>query len=516
MDVRFHRFGELPGPRQVDVVVVGGGLTGATVALLLKRQGHRVAVVEAGRVGGGETARSTAHVTAVLDGRLATLLTRFGREDATLAVRAHGQAIDWIEETVRQLNIDCDFARVPGYLFSPVGDGAGAHVVDREAEAAASLGLDAESIDALPLPLAAGRVLRFPNQAQLHPLAYLHGLFAALVKGPGCDVYDDTRVVAIDDGEPCRVKTDRGTLTCKAVVVAAHVPLNRVLLHAKLEPMRSYVIARPAELPPTLGLFWDTASPYHYWRTARVGDETLLLLGGADHDVGEGPERAGGFAALERHANEQLGVGPPRYRWSGQIVEPVDGLPFIGRNSLQTRVFVATGYSGNGITGATVAALLIAAAIEGVHHPAADLFAATRVTPVASLRGFVRQNARAAKHLLLDRRRAPSAEELDELHPGEGKVVRQNGEPLAVWKRPTGHLHAVSAVCTHLGCTVAWNGAERTWDCPCHGSRFAADGAVLNGPAVAPLPPRELETPGKASLVEALLPGRTEVNTFVE
>jgi glycine/D-amino acid oxidase-like deaminating enzyme/nitrite reductase/ring-hydroxylating ferredoxin subunit len=505
MDIRFPRFGSLTGDRHFDVVVVGAGITGMSTALMLKRQGRSVAVVEAASVGSGETSRTTAHLTCVLDGRLSTLIKRFGKEDAARAVKAHSAAIDWIEKTVHEAAIDCRFARVPGHLFSEAGDKAGGEVIAKEADAAAKIGLAVEPCRDLRLPISVGAALRFPNQAQLHPLAYLRGLANAFLKGEGGAIYDDTRVLSVDDGEPCRVQTERGTIICSAVVLATHVPLNRIMLHAKLEPMRSYVIARTSELPDDAGLFWDTADPYHYWRTARLGDETLLLVGGRDHGVGE-PQQEDNFAALEQHARERLGEAEVRYRWSGQIMEPVDGLPFIGHNAFCTRVFVATGYSGNGMTGATAAGLIMCGEIEGAKHPLAQVFSATRGTPVASVKGFVRQNALAAKNVLFDRRRMGKPENVDDLAPNDGRVVRVDGQPVAVFKKPDGRLEIVSAVCTHLGCVVNFNGTEKTWDCPCHGSRFATDGTVLHGPAVEALAPHDLDTHDKeGALVETIL-----------
>lgn len=504
MDIKLQRFGALEGAREVDLVVVGGGVTGATMALMLKRRGHKVALVEADHVGAGETGRSTAHLTSVLDCRFATLLSRFGRTGATMAVNSHAAAIDWIEQTVQELAIDCGFARVSGHLYAEKGDRHGAEIIAKEVEAAGTLGVSAVLRDSMPLPLPVEKVLAFPHQAQLDPMAYLRGLYRALAEpGAGvCEIYDATRVTAVEDGEPCQVHTEHGTIFCRAVAIAAHVPVvNRVLLHTKLEPMRTYVIARPIAAAANLGLFWDTASPYHYWRAARVADETLLLLGGADHDVGEPRRAREGFQALEQYADDRLGHMPVRYRWSGQVIEPVDGLAFIGRNALSNRVFVATGFSGNGITGGTLAAQIFAGEVEGNRHPAAEVFVATRLHPVASMRGFVRHNARAAKHLLFDRRHVSSIDEVACLAPNTGRVLNVDGEALAVYRESTGKLRAVSAVCTHLGCLVAWNGTERSWDCPCHGSRFAPDGTVVHGPAVEALPERDLEGTGNAGEV---------------
>jgi glycine/D-amino acid oxidase-like deaminating enzyme/nitrite reductase/ring-hydroxylating ferredoxin subunit len=494
MDAGPGRFAVLPGDWRADVAVVGAGITGITTAYLLKRRGKNVVLVDANFPGSGESARAAAHLTHVLDARLSTLAARLGREVATVAVHAHSAAIDWIEAAARNLGIECGFARVPGFLFCQEGDREGARTLEEEAEAAALLGLDASMVRETPLPFAVGRALRFEAQAQFHPLQYLTGLLRA-VDSDGSRVFERTRVETVQEGEPCKVKTDRGTIICDDVVIAAHVPFtNRLLLHTKLAPHRSYAVAMPTTLPEVLGLFWDTATPYHYWRTARVGDQVLLMVGGADHHVGEDPGPDATFGALERHVAEQLGPQRILFRWSGQIIEPADGLPYIGRNSLSTRVFVATGFSGNGLTGGTIAAMILTDDLQGTPHPWSDVFAATRVRPVASARAIMRQNASAARHLVLDRWKTLPAGTLAEIRPGEGCVVETEVGPLAVYRHPTGQLSALSPICTHLSCLVAWNTTEKTWDCPCHGSRYAPNGEVLNGPAVHPLPRRGLVT----------------------
>lgn len=495
------QFPVMPGDLRVDVVIVGAGMTGITTALMLKRRGRRVAVIDAVGVGAGETARTSAHLAWALDARIATLRARFGREATAVAVRAHSAAIDWMERAAADLRIDCDFLRLPGFLYCEPQDEAGLEVLADEAAAAAELDLGVSWQDRLPLPFPVGRALLFPRQAQFHPLRYLHGL-AATIPGDGSAIYGGTRVLAVDDGEPCRVTTDRGTVTCDAVVVAAHVPIsNRVFMHSKLEPMRTYVVAVPSSVPHGAGLFWDTADPYHYWRTVESEGQNLLLVGGADHKVGEGRDTEDAFRDLEGYVNARLGApgGAERAptihaRWSGQIIEPVDGLAYVGRNSLSTRVFVATGYSGNGLTGATAAAMMLADEVNGTPHPWSDVFAATRITPAASARAFVRHNAAAAKHLVADRFKTTSARELADLPAGAGRVVQLGGEKLAVYRDPVGALRALSAVCTHLGCLVAWNNVEQSWDCPCHGSRFTPEGEVVNGPAVSALERRDLAT----------------------
>jgi glycine/D-amino acid oxidase-like deaminating enzyme/nitrite reductase/ring-hydroxylating ferredoxin subunit len=491
MDAMVEGFGPLPGDARADVVVIGAGITGLTAALLLKQRGRQVLLLDAGSPGSGETARSSAHLTVVPDARFATLGARFGRTKATAALQGYAKAIDWIEEVVHVLGIACDFARVPGHLYCDQGE-AGERELEREADSANELGIAGRLVPAIPLPFPVRRALRFERQAQLHPLRYLAGLVAA-VSGDGCTVHGDTRVIDVEDGEPCRVRTERGTITCRAVIVAAHVPFtNRVLLHTKLSPHRSYVVAAETELREDVGLCWDLARPYHYWRTAHVDGRPLVLLGGGDHRVGEHDDAEASFHALERHMAERLGRRPLRFRWSGQIIEPADGLPYVGRNALSTRIFVATGYSGNGLAGGTLGGMILADEVTGVSDPWAEVLAATRVHAVASASAVVREGAAAAKHMIVDRLRMLPGLAVRDIARGEGQIVQLGGRPLAVYRHPLGNLVAVSAVCTHLGGLVAWNGAERTWDCPCHGSRFGTDGCVLNGPAVAPLERRDL------------------------
>ena len=491
------RFAPMAGDLAVDVVVIGAGITGVTTALMLKRRGRQVALLDAGSVGAGETSRTSAHLAWALDARIATLRSRFGREPTAVAVRAHAAAIDWIERATAELAIDCDFLRVPGFLYCEPGDEAGLQALEDEHSAARELGLSAEWVSQLPLPFPVQRALLFPNQAQFHPLRYLFGL-AAAIPGGGCNIYGGTRMQEVVEGEPCKVITDRGTITCDAVVVAAHVPItNRVFMHTKLEPMRTYVVTVPSPVEHGAGLFWDTADPYHYWRTVRAEGETLMLVGGADHKVGEADDTEAAFRQLESYLQQRLPgnrSAAPHHRWSGQIIEPVDGLAYVGRNSLSTKVFVATGYSGNGLTGATAASMILADEVNGTPHPWSDVFAATRITPVASAKAFVRHNSSAAKHLVADRFKLTSPRELADLPAGGGRVVELAGEKLAVYRDPVGALRALSAVCTHLGCLVAWNNAEQSWDCPCHGSRYSPEGEVMNGPAVRPLERRDLAT----------------------
>jgi glycine/D-amino acid oxidase-like deaminating enzyme/nitrite reductase/ring-hydroxylating ferredoxin subunit len=487
-----HRYPRLEGDFEADVAIVGAGVTGVTAAVLLKRAGLRVALIESRRVGKGETARTTAHLTEELDTRYATLIARFGPEGARLAALGQQAAIKRIAGFVSELDIDCGFAWVPGFLYAE--DDAGADGLEEEAEAARSVGLAVEVVDRVPLPFPVRRALRFERQAEIHPRSYLLAL-AALVPGAGSAVFEETHVVDIDEGPMCRVITGSGVISAHRVIVAAHVPIsNRIFLHAKLAAYRTYVIGVPTTLPPELGLYWDTAQPYHYLRTHRVGPQTFLMVGGEDHKVGEESDTTAPFARLEQFLLDHFGIepAPTDYRWSGQIIEPADGLPYIGRNSASRHVYVATGYSGNGMTGGTLAAIMLADELRGVKSPWRQLLDATRWKPLASARAVVSENKDFPRHLVADRIGIPGAEALASLPRGEGKVVSIDGERYAVYRNAEGHLSARSPVCTHLGCLVHWNSTETSWDCPCHGSRFDPSGRVLNGPAVEALPPRQL------------------------
>jgi glycine/D-amino acid oxidase-like deaminating enzyme/nitrite reductase/ring-hydroxylating ferredoxin subunit len=487
----------LDGNVTADVVVVGGGITGVTAALLLARAGSRVAVVEARRIGKGETGRTTAHLTEALDTRYHVLISRFGRAGARLAAAAQREAIDRIAALCDELAIACDFRRLPGYLYAEQREQLAE--LHAEAEAARSLGLAATLEPGVPLPFPAAGSLRWENQATLHPRIYLQALADAFV-GAGGRIFEETQVVEIDEGEPCRVITDRGTVLARAVIVAAHVPIsNRFLLHSKLAAYRTYALG--VELPDgagegATGLFWDMEEPYHYLRAQRVNGRRYLVVGGEDHKVGEREDTEAGFFHLEewvrRHFRRE--VAATDYRWSGQIVHSLDGLPYVGHNSLSSRVFVATGYGGNGVTQGTLAAMVLTDLARGLPSRYRELLDATRIKPLASVKSFITENVDYPKHLIGDRLPHPGVEALAGIAPGEGQVLSIGRERLAVYRNNNGALSALSPVCTHLGCLVHWNTSEKSWDCPCHGSRYDPHGRVLNGPAVAalvamPLPP---------------------------
>jgi len=485
-----RRFGPLAGDRETDVAIVGGGISGLTAAVLLARGGQRVTIIERDHIGSGETGNTTSHLTEAIDARYQTLIKDFGERNARLVASSQRAAIDRIEAFTQETRVDCGFSRVPGFLYTERRNDL--EWLANELDAARRAGCPVRWEDHVPLPFTTFGAVRWENQAQLHATAYLEALLQAAAE-QGVRIYDNTRVLGVHDGEPCDIETDHATIRAADVFVAANVPVNnRVLLHTKIAAYRSYVIATElaAGQPMSLGgLYWDTDDPYHYTRTQEIGGRTYLIVGGEDHRTGEATDTDGCYERLLAYANQRFGIEQATYRWSGQIIEPVDGLPFIGRNAVSKHVYVATGYAGNGITCGTLAGMIVSDAILGHENPYAQLYDATRVKPIASAYDYVAENVPFPAHLLKDRLTSFNADDraVESLRPGEGAIFAMDEGKLAVCRDRNGTLHSCSAVCTHLGCDVAWNHAEQTWDCPCHGSRFSPEGKVINGPAVTDL-----------------------------
>ena len=467
-----------------DVCVIGAGICGITTAYLLARQGKRVIVLEDGAVGGGETGRTTAHLASALDDRYHVLERLHGVEGARLAAASHTAAIDRIELIVREEGIACDFERLDGYLFMPPGESP--DLLAAELEAARRAGLvGVERVPRAPLPsFDTGPCLRFPAQGQFHPLSYLQALVGAIERMGG-SVFGQTHVMEVDPGPPARVSTDAGhTVTSGFVVCATNTPvIDWLVIHSKQAAYRTFVIgARVPAGSVAKALYWDTTDPYHYVRLH--GD--VLIVGGEDHKTGQADDGADRFARLEAWARERFPIGAVELRWSGQVMEPVDGLAYIGRNpGNKGHVFVATGDSGQGMTHGTIAGMLICDLILGRPNEWERLYDPSRKS-LRSATEYVRENVNVARQYVDYVTPGEVGSESD-IQPGEGAVIRHGLKKLAVYRDETGAVHRRSAVCPHLGCVVHWNSLERTWDCPCHGSRFGIDGAVLNGPAIAGL-----------------------------
>jgi glycine/D-amino acid oxidase-like deaminating enzyme/nitrite reductase/ring-hydroxylating ferredoxin subunit len=470
----------------VDVAVVGAGICGLTTAYLLARAGRRVAVIDDGPIAGGMTQMTTAHITNMMDDRYFEVEKVHGREGARLAADSHTAAIERIEMICKQEEIDCDFTRVDGYLFLAPGDSR--ETLEKELEAAHRAGLRAvELLERTPFPtFDTGPCLRFPKNAQFHPLKYLDGVARAIVHEGG-QIFCNSHADRIEGGVPCVVHVGKHVVTADAVVVATNVPVNdRVAIHTKQAPYMTYVIAArlPAGSVPQV-LSWDTGDPYHYIRTY----EDLLLVGGEDHKTGQADDTAERFARLEAWARERFpAMGPVEFHWGGQIMETQDYLAFIGRNPMDhENIYVVTGDSGMGITHGTIAGMLISDLILGRPNPWEKLYEPSRVR-LGAAADFARENANVALQYT-EWVTGGDVSSVDEIQPGSGAIVRRGLEKLAVYRDEKGAVHERHAACPHLGCVVQWNRAETTWDCPCHGSRFDPYGKVINGPANRDLAP---------------------------
>ena len=464
----------------VDVCIVGAGISGLTTAYVLARAGKRVAVLDDGPVAGGMTQMTTAHITNQLDDRYFELEKLHGREGARLAADSHTAAIDRIETIVRQEGIDCDFARVDGYLFLAEGDTR--ETLEHELEAAHRAGLRAvELLERAPFrSFDTGPCLRFPAQAQFHPLKYLSALAEAIHR-EGSRIFTDTHADQIEGGVPALVHAGKHVVTADAVVVATNVPVNdRVAIHTKQAPYMTYVVAArvpPGSVPTVLS--WDTGDPYHYLRLY----DDLLIVGGEDHKTGQASDTPERYAQLEAWARARFPeMGQVELAWGGQVMETQDFLAFIGRNPMDhENVYVATGDSGMGITHGTIAGMLLSDLILGRTNPWEALYDPSRVT-LRAAGDFARENSNVALQYT-DWLTGGDVASADDVRPGSGAIVRRGLEKIAVYRDEQGQVHQCLAKCPHLGCLVHWNPAETTWDCPCHGSRFDRYGKVISGPA---------------------------------
>lgn len=482
----------LEGEERVDVAIVGAGITGLTAARLLVGQGKTVAILEQDRVGSGTTGGTTAHVTQVPDRRYRELVSKFGRDGVRQVVESTRLAMERIASFVQEDAISCDFARIPAYLYTEDEDEVSR--LQEEVEAARDVGMPAVFVRDVPLPFKTAGAVVFDNQARFHPRSYLGGLTARVVERGG-RIYEQSRVLKVEgDGDgPFRVRTEGGTLTAETVLFATHTPAGFSLLHAELEPLRSYVMAVKlrGQEPPD-GLFFDTADPYNYTRLQPEEQGNLLIVGGKDHKTGHGdPDES--YRELEEYIRQRWSVESIESRWSAQFYEPPDGLPLIGTALTSSRIFVATGYSGTGMIFGTVGGMILADSALGREHDWAHIYRTSRVKPLAGGPRIAKLNLEVAADFVKDRLTLPKIEDVSEVPVGEGQVVHLSGERVAIYREESGKVHAVSPVCTHAFCIVHWNGAEKSWDCPCHGGRYSPDGQVLEGPPVKGLEPVKIE-----------------------
>lgn len=481
-------FPKLSKDATCDVCVVGGGIAGLTTAYLLNKSGKSVVLLEDGEIASGESGRTTAHLMWAVDDRFFKLIDTFGKDAAALIADSHHSAIDLIESIVRREHIDCDFERLDGYLV--LGEGQKRELLDKEWHAVQSLNLaGVEVVDNVPLKtFYSGPCIRFPSQGQFHPYRYFMRL-AEILEERGVGVFANTHAASFkeDPDQVITTTSDGCTVTSKHLVLATNVPVNdRVSMFTKLEPYRSYVIAGivPKGSVPR-ALYWDTLDPYHYARLADYVDPKyeLLIVGGEDHKSGQAHDYDARYQRLvewtqRRFPQMEKVVGT----WSGHIIETMDDLAFIGRNPGSTpNVYIITGDSGMGMTHGTMGGMIVTDLINGKPNKWAKLYDPSRVT-IQEAGEWIKHNLSVAAQMK-DWITGSEVADIEDLKPGSGAIMRKGLSKLAVFRDQDGSFHQFSAVCPHLRCIVHWNESEKSFDCPCHGSRFDQYGRVVNGPA---------------------------------
>jgi glycine/D-amino acid oxidase-like deaminating enzyme/nitrite reductase/ring-hydroxylating ferredoxin subunit len=486
-----HEYPQLTKDLTVDVCIVGAGIAGLTTAYLLAKEGKSVAVLDDGPVGGGESERTTAHIANALDDRYFVLEKHHGKDGAALAAESHTAAIATIERIVKEQKIDCDFLRIDGYLFlAPHDDGK---TLDDELAALHRAGLrETELLPKAPLDaFDTGPCIRFPNQAQFHIVRYLRGL-AEAVTGEGGKIFTESHVSQVQGGKDAAAQTENGRVVrCASLVVATNAPINdNSLIYGRQAAYRTFVLActvPKGSVPPML--LWDTQDPYHYIRTHSEQDDKhdLLIVGGEDHKTGQEDDAGLRFARLEKWTRKRFPMAEEvAYRWSGQVMEPSDGLAFIGRMPRgEDNVYIITGDSGNGMTHGTIGGMLVTDLVLGRKNPWEALYNPSR-SPLKGALDSLKENTNVASQLT-DWVTGGEIEGSRDVEPGTGRILRKGAAKYAVYRDPEGKIHTMSAVCPHRGCIVNWNSYEKSWDCPCHGSRYDACGGVLNGPSLSDL-----------------------------
>lgn len=484
-DTANHKVHYLPLEENItaDVAIIGGGITGLTAALHLKNAGRRVVVLEGNDIGAGTTGFTTAQLDMTTDQELKQLIDRFGEQVAAEVVKGSRDAIDEIEARCNQFG-DCDFVRVPSYDYTEIGPRP--QWMQEQYDAGCRLSLPVTLTDIVPLPFHCTHAVRTEQQGRFHAMRYLRHL-AAQVHGQGSYVFEHTRARPPEEGEP--VVTSGGEVRAQNVFVATHSAFLKISQwDLRVAPYQSYVLGVRVEDDIPDALFWDDAEPYHYIRWASSDDPHLLLVGGADHKTGQGNNEEDHFRQLEQYVSERFKVRSIDFRWSAEFFEPVDGLPYVGRVPGWEHVFVATGFSGTGMTLGPVAGKLVADLILERPNPLAEALNPGRLDLMASAGSFLSENLNAAYHFVADRFAGEQINSLDEIEAGQGKLVTFQRKQLAVYRDALGVIHTMSPTCTHAGCVVQWNDAESTWDCPCHGGRYTPEGKCFYGP-----PPSDLK-----------------------
>ncbi|HKY63255.1 MAG TPA: FAD-dependent oxidoreductase [bacterium] len=481
----------------VDVAIVGAGITGITAALQLIKAGKKVAILEALQVGGGTTGDSTGNLYVAIQPYYHKIQSKLGDRIARAVASSRRFSIDYIESLAREKGIDCSFHRRPWYLYST--DEKNDSIVENEVKTLREIGESIDWVDAFPLPFKVSKAAKMENQARFNPLKYI-AILAEDLANQGCLLFENTRFLASEEQDGgCLASCEGGKVRAGHLILATHIPKGVHILQTLAVPYRSYAVAARLQgpLPPNAN-FWDTAEPHHATssQSSGSGDPDLLVVADSHHKTGQAPanDHRRMFQQIEEYLRRNYEVASIEYRWSAQHYQSADGVPYIGRaGEGAEHTYVATGYFADGLVYGTVAGILLSDLILGNKNPWAEVYDSTRFTPLASSEKFIKENANTLLQYLKDLPRNVDAKHFSDIAPGEGKTLELEGEKVAAYRDEGRQLHVVSAVCTHLQCIVKWNDAERTWDCPCHGSRFSYDGRVLEGPAIRDLEERRIQ-----------------------
>jgi glycine/D-amino acid oxidase-like deaminating enzyme/nitrite reductase/ring-hydroxylating ferredoxin subunit len=472
----------LDSNRTYDALIVGGGITGIATALQLQKSGGSCVVAEAHNLCFGTTGGTTAHLNNFFDTTYDQVQSNFGEDGAQLLAAAASRSVELFKSNIEQYRIDCGYEGKDGYVYAQ--DKKQTEQLEKMYDASKKLGLDLNYTDRIPVPMEFEKAIVYHEQAQLHPSRYVYALATAFEEAGGV-ILENCPVEGFKGDAVLEIETTAGIIKAKNLIWATHIPPGINLLHFRCAPYRSYAMAVTLknEAYPD-GLAYDMYDPYHYYRTQDVDGKKYLIAGGEDHKTAHEENTGACFQKLEAHIREHFEVEEVAFKWSSQYFEPADGLAYIGHlPGNPDNVFVATGYGGNGITYSHIAAITLTDLVTTGQSEYAKLFSPDRLKPVAGFANFVKENADVVKEFIGKRLSKEKLESLVELAPGEAKVVKYEGKTIALYKDDNGQLHAVNPTCTHAKCTVAWNTAEKSWDCPCHGARYDEDGAVLTGPA---------------------------------
>ena len=476
-----------------DVLIVGGGITGITTALQLQRSGLQCIVAEAHNLCFGTTGGTTAHLNSFFDTSYDIIEKKFSADAAGLVAKAANQALELYQSNLEECNVDCGYEQKDGYLYSQ--DEKQTEELKAIFEGSKRVGIDVAYTDRIPVPIEFQKAIVYHDQANVHPSRYVYALAKAF-EDLGGIVLQNCMVKDFKGGVQLQVETSQGTIQTRYLIWATHIPPGVNLLHFRCAPYRSYAIAVTLNNDAyPAGLAYDMYDPYHYYRAQIIDGKKYLIVGGEDHKTAHEENTEVCFSRLESHIRKYFDVKEVAFKWSSQYFEPADGLAYIGHlPGNPENVLVATGFGGNGMTYSHIAAITLTDLVTKGQSEYADLFNPNRVKPMAGFANFVKENADVVKEFIGKYLSQQKIAELADLAPGEAKLVKYEGKSLALYKDEQGEVHAVSPVCPHAKCSVAWNTAERSWDCPCHGSRFNANGEVLTGPARQGLEAVSIET----------------------